>query len=150
MLIAHPRVARVHYPGLPSHPQHELARRQMQDFGAVVTLDLQGGAQAAARFTDALRLFAITPSLGSTESLVMPSQMLTGHDLNSGQMQLSGITEGTVRLSIGLEDIDDLLADVEQALAVATGSDATVPSSNGMEPGSDVRRPQSGGAQVRS
>ncbi len=119
LLAAHPAVARVHYPGLPSHPGHALAREQMKDFGTVVTFDLKGGADAGARFSDALRLFALTASLGSTESLVVAPQMMGGRDLSADQYKLSGLTEGTVRLSIGLEDVDDLLEDVQQALAVA-------------------------------
>jgi cystathionine beta-lyase/cystathionine gamma-synthase len=119
MLAAHPAIARVHYPGLPSHPQHALAREQMKDFGTIVSFDLKGGADAGARFSDALKLFALTASLGSTESLVVAPQMMGGRDLTADQYKLSGLTEGTVRLSIGLEDVDDLLDDMRQALAVA-------------------------------
>jgi cystathionine beta-lyase/cystathionine gamma-synthase len=116
MLAAHPQVAKVHYPGLPGHPQHELARRQMQHFGTVVTLDVRGGDTVAARFADALQYFSITASLGSTESLVVPPQMMSSRDLTAEQIALSGITSGTVRLSIGLEDVEDLIADLDQAL----------------------------------
>ncbi|MGH8180588.1 MAG: trans-sulfuration enzyme family protein [Steroidobacteraceae bacterium] len=116
LLASHPAVARVHYPGLPSHPQHALARAQMQDFGTIVSFDLKGGLEAGGRFADALQLFAMAASLGSTESLVVTAQMMGGRDLTADQQPISGITEGTVRLSIGLEDIDDLLADVTQAL----------------------------------
>jgi len=117
LLAAHPAVARVHYPGLPSHPQHALARAQMKDFGTIVSLDLKGGLEASGRFADALRLFSMAASLGSTESLVVTSQMMGGRDLTADQQAISAITEGTVRLSIGLEDIEDLLADVTQALS---------------------------------
>src|SRR5581483_910538 len=120
VLAAHPAVARVHYPGLPTHPQHELARGQMREFGSIVTFDLKGGAQAGGRFADALRLFALAASLGSTESLVVAPQMMGGRDLSAEQLRIASLTEGTVRLSIGLEDIDDLIEDVTQALA-ATG-----------------------------
>ncbi len=116
LLAAHPAVARVHYPGLPSHPQHALARAQMKDFGSVVSFDLKGGLEASGRFADALQLFAMAASLGSTESLVVTAQMMGGRDLTADQQTVSGIGEGTVRLSIGLEDVDDLLADVIQAL----------------------------------
>jgi len=118
-LAAHAAVARVHYPGLPSHPQHALARAQMRDFGAIVSFDLRGGEQAAQRFTDALQLFAITASLGSTESLVVAPQMMGGREMPPDQVRMSGITEGTVRLSVGLEDAEDLIADVTRALAAA-------------------------------
>lgn len=119
LLAAHPAVALVHYPGLPTHPQHALAREQMKDFGTIVSFDLKGGADAGAKFSDALKLFALTASLGSTESLVVAPQMMGGRDLTADQYKLSGLTEGTVRLSVGLEDVDDLLDDVKQALAVA-------------------------------
>jgi cystathionine beta-lyase/cystathionine gamma-synthase len=109
----------VHYPGLPSHPQHALARAQMRDFGAILSFDLRGGEQAAQRFTDALQLFAITASLGSTESLVVAPQMMGGREMPPDQVRISGITEGTVRLSVGLEDPEDLIADVTRALAAA-------------------------------
>ncbi|HEV2443166.1 MAG TPA: aminotransferase class I/II-fold pyridoxal phosphate-dependent enzyme [Steroidobacteraceae bacterium] len=116
LLASHPAVARVHYPGLPSHPQHALARAQMKDFGTIVSFDLKGGLEAGGRFADALQLFAMAASLGSTESLVVISQMMGGRDLSADQQAISAVTEGTVRLSIGLEDVDDLLADVTQAL----------------------------------
>ncbi len=119
LLASHPAVARVHYPGLPDHPQHALARAQMRDFGAIVTFDLKGGREAAGRFADALKLFAIAASLGSSESLVMPARMMSSRDLTPEQQKSSAITEGTVRLSIGLEDIDDLLEDLTRALAAA-------------------------------
>jgi len=116
LLASHPAVARVHYPGLPSHPQHALARAQMKDFGTIVSFDLKGGLEAGGRFADALQLFAMAASLGSTESLVVTAQMMGGRDLTADQQRVSAVTEGTVRLSIGLEDVDDLLADVTQAL----------------------------------
>ncbi|HEX4269107.1 MAG TPA: aminotransferase class I/II-fold pyridoxal phosphate-dependent enzyme [Steroidobacteraceae bacterium] len=116
LLAAHPAVARVHYPGLPSHPQHSLARAQMKEFGTIVSFDLKGGLEASGRFADALQLFSMAASLGATESLVVTAQMMGGRDLTADQQAVSAVTDGTVRLSIGLEDIDDLLADVTQAL----------------------------------
>ncbi|HXR90113.1 MAG TPA: aminotransferase class I/II-fold pyridoxal phosphate-dependent enzyme [Steroidobacteraceae bacterium] len=118
-LAAHPAVARVHYPGLPTHPQHALARAQMRDFGTIVTFDLKGGAVAGERFADALELFALAASLGATESLVVAPQMMRGRDLTPEQLAVSAVTESTVRLSIGLEDPQDLLEDVERALQAA-------------------------------
>ncbi|HZF25353.1 MAG TPA: aminotransferase class I/II-fold pyridoxal phosphate-dependent enzyme [Steroidobacteraceae bacterium] len=115
-LAAHPKVARVFYPGLETHPQHQLARAQMQDFGSIVSFDIRGGAEAGRQFADALRLFAKTPSLGSTESLVMPAQLLRARDLSPAQVEVSGVSESTVRLSVGIEDADDLIADLGQAL----------------------------------
>jgi cystathionine beta-lyase/cystathionine gamma-synthase len=118
LLAGHPAVARVHYPGLASHPQHALAARQMQDFGAIVSFDLNGGAPAARRFADALKLFALAASLGSGESLVATVATLGRGELNAEQQRSAALSDGTIRLSIGLEDVADLLADVRQALDV--------------------------------
>ena len=114
-------VERTHYPGLPDHPGHALARRQMSEFGAVVSFDLRSGAPAARQFAEALQLFAMAASLGATDSLVMPSQLLGSRDLNEEQQRIAGMAAGTVRLSIGLEDTDDLIEDIQQALAVSSG-----------------------------
>jgi cystathionine beta-lyase/cystathionine gamma-synthase len=118
-LEAHPACGQVMHPGLDSHPQAALARAQMEDPGCVITFALRAGAEAGRRFTDALRLFACTPSYGSTESLVMPPQLLQPRDLDAAQRAVCGVGEGTVRLSIGLEDPQDLCADLAQALAAA-------------------------------
>lgn len=115
-LVGHPAVAAVHYPGLPTHSGHELARAQMSEFGAVVSFDLRGGAEAGRRVAETLQLFAMAASLGATDSLVLPPQLLGGRDLDAEQLRLAGVGEGTVRLSIGLESLDDLLADLSQAL----------------------------------
>jgi cystathionine beta-lyase/cystathionine gamma-synthase len=116
-LAAHPRVSRVRYPGLPADPGHELARRQMQGFGTIVTFDLADGLEAGSRFAEALQLFAIAASLGSTESLVVPPALEQPRGMTAEQRVWSDIGPGTVRLSIGLEDIDDLIADLDAALA---------------------------------
>ena len=118
-LAAHAAVVRVHYPGLATHPQHALAAQQMQDFGTIVSFDLRGGVGAVRRFADRLQFFALAVSLGSTESLLVTSQMMAGRELTSEQQRISAITEGTVRLSIGLEDVEDLLQDLTQALEAA-------------------------------
>jgi cystathionine beta-lyase/cystathionine gamma-synthase len=115
-LEAHPAVTRVHYPGLASHPQAPLARKQMREAGTVVSFDLKNGSEAARRFSEGLKLFALTASLGSTESLVMPPQLVGTRDFTPEQARQSGVGPGTVRLSIGLEDVDDLIADLDQAL----------------------------------
>ena len=112
----HPRVKRVFFPGLESHPQHLLAKRQMQDFGSVVSIELDGGYDRGSRFADALKFFSITSSVGSSESLVMPPQLLGGQEYTPAQREASLIGGGTVRLSIGIEDASDLLADLGQAL----------------------------------
>lgn len=121
-LAGHSQVARVCYPGLESHPGHALAVAQMKDFGSIVTFDIHGGAEAGRRFADTVQLFAKAASLGSTESLVMAPQMLRPRDLTPEQVELSGITDATVRLSIGIEDADDLEADLAQALERAVGA----------------------------
>jgi cystathionine beta-lyase/cystathionine gamma-synthase len=115
-LHQHPRVLRVHYPGLPGHPQHALARRQMKDFGAVVSFELDGGYTQGGRFAEQLKLFSIAASVGSTESLVMPPQLLHGGTYTAEQRAQSLVGKGTVRLSIGLEDMGDLKDDLAQAL----------------------------------
>jgi O-acetylhomoserine/O-acetylserine sulfhydrylase-like pyridoxal-dependent enzyme len=88
----------------------------MQDFGSIVAFDIRGGAEAGRRFADHSRLFHRAASLGSTESLVMAPQMLRPRDLTEEQLRLSGVGAGTIRLSIGIEDVDDLLADLQEAL----------------------------------
>jgi cystathionine beta-lyase/cystathionine gamma-synthase len=115
-LAGHPAVARCHYPGLETHPQYALARKQMKEPGTVVTFDLRDGSEAARKFSEGLKLFALTASLGSTESLVMPPQLVGSRDFTPEQAKLSGVTASTVRLSIGLEDIGDLIDDIDQAL----------------------------------
>jgi len=120
LLSAAPAVSRVHYPGIPTHPQFALANAQMKEFGTIVSCDFAGGAQAGNRFAENLKLFALTASLGSTESLVVAPQMMRGRDLTAEQLRMSAVAEGTVRLSIGLEDIDDLIDDVNQALAAVS------------------------------
>jgi cystathionine beta-lyase/cystathionine gamma-synthase len=115
-LKQHPRVKRVHYPGLASHPQHALARKQMKDFGTIVSFELDGGFKEAGRFAECLELFSIAASVGSTESLVMPPQLLHGGEYTAEQRAQSLVGKGTVRLSIGLEDADDLKEDLSQGL----------------------------------
>jgi cystathionine beta-lyase/cystathionine gamma-synthase len=118
-LHGHPRVRRVFFPGLESHPQHALAKRQMSDFGSVVSFEMEGGYEEGNRFADALEFFSITSSVGSTESLVMPPQLLGGQEYTAAQREASLIGRGTVRLAIGVEDASDLIADLTQALGKA-------------------------------
>src|SRR5271165_4262263 len=110
------RVKRVFYCGLASHPQHLLAKKQMRDFGTVVSFELDGGYAHGDRFADALALFAVSASIGSVESLVMPPRLLGGHEFTSEQRAASLLTTGTVRLSVGIEDAEDLMQDLAQAL----------------------------------
>lgn len=115
-LASHPKVECVHYAGLPNHPRHQLAQRQMRHFGTIVSFDLRAGRVAGDRFADALTLFAIAASMGSPESLVIPPGLMGPYDLPPELASLSGLAPGTVRLSMGLEDPADLIADLAQAL----------------------------------
>ncbi|HEX6996641.1 MAG TPA: PLP-dependent aspartate aminotransferase family protein [Gammaproteobacteria bacterium] len=122
-LAKRPEVERVYYPGLASDPNHALARRQMRDFGGVVTFDLKGADRAKTwAFIDALEIFATTASLGSTESLVCPVQLYLGSDLSAEEQRRAGIGESTVRLAVGIEHVDDLVADLAQAFAKTFGA----------------------------
>jgi len=120
-LASRPEVTRVRYPGLPVDPGYALAARQMDGFGTLVTFDLAGGTAAGTRFAEALQLFSIAASLGSTESLVVAPAMQQPRGLSEEQRRWTDINPGTVRLSVGIEDGDDLLDDLAQALQRAGG-----------------------------
>jgi cystathionine beta-lyase/cystathionine gamma-synthase len=120
-LASRPEVARVRYPGLPGDPGHALAARQMDGFGTLVTFDLAHGIEAGTRFAEALELFSIAASLGSTESLVVPPALQQPRNMTDEQRAWTGINAGTVRLSVGIEDGDDLLDDLRQALERSHG-----------------------------
>lgn len=111
-----PRVARVRYPGLESHPQYALAKSQQHDFGTMVSIELDAERAAATRFAEALQLFAISASVGSTESLVQPGELMRPRDLGEQEREWAEVRDQTMRLSIGIEDADDLIADLKQAL----------------------------------
>lgn len=110
-------VRRVIYPGLPSHPQHELAARQMTGFGGMVSVELAGGLEAATRFLDRLQLFALAESLGGVESLAEHPGLMTHASIEPEVRERIGLGDGLVRLSVGIEHVDDLIGDIEQALA---------------------------------
>ncbi len=114
-------VERVFYPGLPSDRGHALASSQMTDFGGVLSFDLKADKARTWRFIDALELFTTTASLGSTESLVAPVQLYLGSDLTAEEQRRAQIKESTVRFAVGLEHVEDLEADIVQALAKAFG-----------------------------
>jgi cystathionine beta-lyase/cystathionine gamma-synthase len=117
-LEAQPQVARVHYPGLESHPQHELARRQMQGgFGGMISLDLRTDLAGTRRFLEAVRIFALAESLGGVESLIEHPAIMTHATIPAETRAKLGIGDALVRLSVGVEDLDDLRADLKQALA---------------------------------
>ncbi len=115
-LEGHPKVERVLYPGLPSFPQHELAKRQMAGFGGVLSFVLRGGYPAAERVMNSVRLFTLAVSLGCVDSLIEHPATMTHATVPEEIRQRIGITEGLVRLSVGIEDADDLVADLAQAL----------------------------------
>jgi cystathionine beta-lyase/cystathionine gamma-synthase len=109
-------VERVFYPGLPSDPGHALAKKQMSEFGGVLSFDLHADKEQTWAFIDELELFTTTASLGSIESLVAPVKLYLGTDLTAEEQQRAHIKDSTVRLAVGLEHIDDLIADIDQAL----------------------------------
>jgi cystathionine beta-lyase/cystathionine gamma-synthase len=115
MLVGHPKVRRVYYPGLPSHPQYELARRQMRGFGGMLTFDL-GSLDAAGRLLGAVRLMSLAESLGGVETLISHPASMTHASVPAEHRRAIGLTDGLVRISAGIEDIDDLREDLTQAL----------------------------------
>jgi cystathionine gamma-lyase/cystathionine beta-lyase/cystathionine gamma-lyase/homocysteine desulfhydrase len=114
-LAAHRKVVRVYYPGLASHPQHALARRQMRGFGGMLAIEL-GSLEAARRFLNGVRLCALAESLGGVETLVSHPATMTHASVPPVSRAALGITDGLVRISVGLEDVDDLKEDLDQAL----------------------------------
>ena len=105
------------YPGLAEHPDHEVAREQMRGFGAMVAFDIKGGGKAAERFIDALELWYLATSLGGVESTVSYPLLSSHFGTSSERLKWLGVGPATVRLSVGIEDADDLIADLNQALA---------------------------------
>ena len=116
-LSAHGKIERVYFPGLASHPQHELAGRQMNGYGGMVTAVLKGGLDAAKRFLERTQLFALAESLGGVESLIEHPAIMTHASIPPQIRAEIGIDDGLVRLSVGVEDVDDLIADLRQALS---------------------------------
>src|SRR6185295_17957154 len=115
-LEAHPRVEAVIYPGLASHQQHALARRQMRGFGGIVTARVSGGLAGAKRFLERTQLFTLAESLGGVESLIEHPAIMTHASIPEDHRAIIGISDSLVRLSCGIEDADDLIADLAQAL----------------------------------
>jgi cystathionine gamma-lyase len=115
-LTEHSRIARVHYPGLESHPQHALARRQMRAFGAMIAVELEGSGNEARRFLERCRLFTLAESLGGVESLISLPAAMTHASMPPDVRAALGITDQLVRISVGIEDCDDLIADLNAAL----------------------------------
>ena len=115
-LEKHPKVERVHYPGLKSHADHKLAKKQMRGFGGMLAFDMKGGLTVARRFCDRVRLFLLAASLGGVESLVILPLYSSHYNMSSEELRRSGVSPGTVRVSLGLEDKEDLIEDLKQAL----------------------------------
>lgn len=115
-LEKHTKVARVHYPGLKSHPDHKLAKKQMRGFGSMLAFDLKGGLPAARKFCDRAKLFLLAASLGGVESLIILPIYSSHYNMNQEELRRAGVQPGTVRVSIGLEDAQDLIDDLQQAL----------------------------------
>lgn len=116
-LESHPKVARVFYPGLVSHPDHALAARQMQGFGGMICVEVRGGYEAVCRFFDRLSVFRRAASLGGVESLCSLPVLTSQFGYTEEQLERAGVTRGMARLSVGLEDAEDLIADLAQALS---------------------------------
>lgn len=115
-LEAHPKVDRVIYPGLRSHPQHELARKQMSGFGGMMTFFIKGGLEQARSFLERVRLFTLAESLGGVESLIEHPAIMTHASIPAETRKELGIDDNLIRISVGIEDVADLIADLEQAL----------------------------------
>ncbi len=116
MLAAHPAVEKVIYPGLASHPQHELAKKQMHGFGGMITILLKGGLEESRRFLERCRIFALAESLGGVESLIEHPAIMTHASVPREQREQLGIADNLVRISVGVEDVEDLIDDLKQAL----------------------------------
>ena len=125
-LREHPAVGRLYYPGLATHIGHDIARRQQRGFGAMASFELQGGVQAVERFTDRLRHFTLAESLGGVESLIAHPATMTHASMTSEARATAGISESLVRLSIGIESADDLVADLWQALDASARTQVAV------------------------
>ncbi|MBQ0746283.1 MAG: aminotransferase class I/II-fold pyridoxal phosphate-dependent enzyme [Marinobacter sp.] len=116
-MASHPAIKRVLYPGLPDFPGHSLAAQQMDGFGGVLTLEIEGGQEKAAKVADSLQVFLLATSLGGVESLVSQPCATSHHGISREERERRGISDGMLRLSVGLEDAKDLIADLKQALS---------------------------------
>ena len=112
----HPVIAYLRYPHLPSHPQYEIAKKQMKDGGGIFCFELKGGIEAGRKFLDALQMLSLTANLGDTRSIASHPASTTHAKLTEAERLAVGITPGLIRISVGLENVDDIRADIEQAL----------------------------------
>ena len=115
-LNKHPKIERVYYPGLETHPGHEIAKKQMKDFGAMISFELKGGFEAGKTLLNNLKLCSLAVSLGDTETLIQHPASMTHSPYTKEEREAAGITDGLVRLSVGLENVEDIIADLEQGL----------------------------------
>jgi len=115
-LEGHPKVARVSYPGLPSHPQHAVARKQMSGFSGMISFELTGGIPAGKALMNGVRLCALAESLGAVETMITHPATMTHAEVPAADRAARGLTDGLVRLSVGIEDVEDIIADLDQAL----------------------------------
>ena len=118
-LVDHPKVARVFYPGLPDHPQRDLARKQMSGFGGMISFEVKGGLEPARRVVERTRLFTLAESLGGVESLIELPAAMTHASIPTETRRAHGVADGLVRVSVGIEDAPDLISDLDRALAQA-------------------------------
>jgi len=114
--VKHPKIAKVYFPGLPSHPGHEIAKRQMRDFGAMVSIELKADIEETRKFTSYIELWTLAESLGGVKSLLCQPATMTHASVDPAMRRQVGINDGLIRLSVGLEDVRDLIRDLEQAL----------------------------------
>ena len=115
-LNKHPKIERVYYPGLETHPGHEIAKKQMKDFGAMISFELKGGFEAGKTLLNSLKLCSLAVSLGDTETLIQHPASMTHSPYTKEEREAAGITDGLVRLSVGLENVEDIIADLKQGL----------------------------------
>jgi cystathionine beta-lyase/cystathionine gamma-synthase len=118
-LLAHPEVARVHYPGLPTHAGHEIARGQMLGFGGMISFELKGDLERAKRMISSCKIFSLAESLGGVESLIGHPASMTHGSIPREERLKAGLVDGLIRLSVGIEDAVDLTADLDSALVAS-------------------------------
>jgi cystathionine gamma-synthase len=132
LLSDHPAVSKVHYPGLASHPGHEIAASQQRGFGGMISFELHGSQQQAGVFLNALKLFSLAESLGGVESLVAHPATMSHAAMGPEGRKLAGITDNLIRLSVGIENVEDLLADLKAGLDKILGAQRTTASAEAL------------------
>jgi cystathionine beta-lyase/cystathionine gamma-synthase len=115
-LEKHPKVERVSYPGLPSHPRHDVAKRQMSAFSGMITFELVGGIESGRTLMNSVKLCSLAESLGAVETMITHPATMTHADVPKEEREARGLTDGLVRISVGIEDVEDIIADLDQAL----------------------------------